>query len=168
MTLTDRFAHYWRLFPVLALRYTPLPWRVKRWLVWLISPRYAVGVHVVIRDQDGAVLALRSAYSDQWQLPGGGLKYHEQLNEAMRREAREELGLELRDLRPRAIVTDASGRGLYLVFEAGLTDGAVRLSEEHTRWQYLDSGDLPAFYRHMAELTRAESGELTCAMVPDE
>ncbi len=137
----------WR---IVVLRRTPLSWRTKRWLIWALSPRYALGVHVTITDTEGRVLALRSAYSRLWQLPGGGVGYGESLARAMRREAHEEIGLELRELRLVALQRDASGRGLHGLFRAELSPGKIRLSEEHTEWQYLPVADLPPFYRRCA------------------
>src|SRR5581483_2863395 len=135
---------------IVVLRRTPLSWRTKRWLIWALSPRYALGVHVTIADAGGRVLALRSAYSRLWQLPGGGVGYGESLESAMRREAREELGLELRALRLVALQRDASGRGLHALFRAELGPGAIRLSEEHTAWRYRPIAALPPFYRRCA------------------
>ncbi|HLZ70539.1 MAG TPA: NUDIX domain-containing protein [Dehalococcoidia bacterium] len=137
----------WR---IVLLRRTPLSWRAKRWLIWALSPRYALGVHVTITDAQGRVLALRSAYSRLWQLPGGGVGYGESLERAMRREAREETGLALRDLRLVALQRDTSGRGLHGLFRAEPAPGAIRLSEEHTEWRYLPVAELPPFYRRCA------------------
>lgn len=135
---------------IVVLRRTPLSWRTKRWLIWALSPRYALGVHVTIADASGRILALRSAYSRLWQLPGGGVGYGESLETAMRREAREELGLQLEALRLVALQRDASGRGLHALFRAELGPGAIRLSEEHTEWRYLPIDELPPFYRRCA------------------
>jgi nucleoside triphosphatase len=142
-----RLRHYRRLAPVLIMRTAPLPWRWKRWMVWAISPRYGIGVYAIIQDEAGAVLSLLSAYSERWQLPGGGVKYGESLEQAMHREAREELGLELKNLRLTLLLDDTSGRGLHAVYRAALGAGVIRLSEEHTQWRYLSTGGLSPFYR---------------------
>lgn len=150
LRVRERLEHYWRLAPIVALRRAPLSWRTKRWLLWTLAPRYALGVHVTILDAEGRVLALRSAYSRQWQLPGGGVKYGESLTGAMRRELIEETGLAAGDLRLVALQREASGRGLHGLFRAALTPGAVRLSEEHSEWRYLAIDALPTFYQRCA------------------
>lgn len=53
-----------------------------------------MGVRVVM-IQDGKVWLVRQTYVPGWYLPGGGLKKGETLEEAARREAREETGAEL-------------------------------------------------------------------------
>lgn len=148
--MRQRASRRLRELRIVLLRRTPLSWRTKRWLIWALSPRYALGVHVTIADGGGRVLALRSAYARHWQLPGGGVGYGESLEEAMRREAREELGRELQGLRLVALQRDASGRGLHALFRAELAPGAIRLSEEHTEWRYLPLTALPPFYRRCA------------------
>src|SRR5215468_6182876 len=96
MPMIDRLLRrrWARVTAVYALRLTPLPWRQKRWIVWLLGPRFGVGVHAIVCDGTGRVLALRSSYSGRWQLPGGGVLYGETLEEAVRREVREEIGRE--------------------------------------------------------------------------
>lgn len=53
-----------------------------------------MGVRVMM-IQDGKVWLIRQTYVPGWYLPGGGLKKGETLEEAARREAREETGAEL-------------------------------------------------------------------------
>lgn len=145
--MRQRLLHLRRLFPIVALRTFPLPWSWKRWIIWYLTPRFGVGVHAIILSPQGLVLSLRSSYSRRWQLPGGGVQYHEELEQAMRREAREEIGVELRNLRMIALLTDGSGRGLHAVFRAEAGEGEIHLSEEHTEWRYLRLEQLPALYR---------------------
>lgn len=53
-----------------------------------------IGVRVMM-IQDSKVLLVRQTYMPGWFMPGGGLKRGETLEEAARREAREETGAEL-------------------------------------------------------------------------
>ena len=75
----------------LALLYGYLMWM--RSIVWRVRRPILVGVRaLVVRDQ--LVLLIRHRYGRQpWSLPGGGVKRHEQLADAARREAREESGV---------------------------------------------------------------------------
>jgi 8-oxo-dGTP pyrophosphatase MutT (NUDIX family) len=166
LAFRERFWRRLRELRIVVLRRTPLSWRTKRWLIWALSPRYALGVHVTITGEGGTVLALRSAYSRLWQLPGGGVGYRESLEQAMRREAREEVGLELCALRLVALQRDASGRGLHALFRADLPPGAVRLSEEHTEWCYLSIDELPPFYRRCATNALAADGGSSVPELP--
>jgi 8-oxo-dGTP pyrophosphatase MutT (NUDIX family) len=56
-----------------------------------------MGVRVMML-QDGKVWLVRQTYISGWFMPGGGLKRNETLEEAARREAREETGAELGEL----------------------------------------------------------------------
>ena len=57
-----------------------------------------LGVRVLM-EKDGRVVLVWHTYEDLWYFPGGGVEREETLEEAARREAREELGAELGRLR---------------------------------------------------------------------
>jgi len=56
------------------------------------------GVRVMLL-RDGKVLLIRQTYMDGWFIPGGGIDRGETLDEAARREVREEVRAELNNLR---------------------------------------------------------------------
>jgi 8-oxo-dGTP pyrophosphatase MutT (NUDIX family) len=57
----------------------------------------ALGVRVMMVDEN-RVLLVRQTYMDGWFMPGGGVKRSETLDQAARREAREETGATLNNL----------------------------------------------------------------------
>ena len=65
--------------------------------VWSIARPITVGVRVFL-VRDGMLLLVRHTYQDAWYLPGGGVEGGETLEEAIRREAAEEVGAELGEL----------------------------------------------------------------------
>src|SRR5438270_8429155 len=73
------------------------PWFVRRAGVWLVQPRFAVTAGAVVCDERGRVLLLRHVLrkGSGWGIPGGFLARGEQPEDAIRREVREETGLEL-------------------------------------------------------------------------
>src|SRR4051794_22098030 len=75
-------------------------YRIAYWLVWgwcAVMRPHQRGVKCVVRAGDGRVLFVRHSYGDQaaWELPGGRAKRSEPAADAARREAREELGVDL-------------------------------------------------------------------------
>lgn len=55
--------------------------------------------------REGQVLLVRHSYQDAWFLPGGGIKRSETLEQAARREAREECGATIKQLEQRGAYT---------------------------------------------------------------
>ncbi|HOU14796.1 MAG TPA: NUDIX domain-containing protein [Anaerolineae bacterium] len=85
--------------------------RLARWLyhckrLWQRLARpITVGVRL-LAVQDGAVLLVKHTYQAEWYLPGGGVKRGETLEQAVRREAAEEVGATLGALRLLGIYTN--------------------------------------------------------------
>ena len=59
------------------------------------SKFYRVSVKAVMRDEDGRILLVQER-SDKWSLPGGGLEFGETIEEGLRREVQEELGVSIK------------------------------------------------------------------------
>jgi 8-oxo-dGTP pyrophosphatase MutT (NUDIX family) len=67
--------------------------RLRR-LYWLVVRPVTMGVIALVVDDEGRVLLVRHTYRDGWYLPGGGVRRLEPLDAALRRELREEVGVE--------------------------------------------------------------------------
>jgi len=133
---------------LLAIRYTPLPWRVKEWLIWLCGPKVLFAALALVHDAQGRVLVLRSRYSRAWQLPGGCAARDEPALETLRRECREELSLEIRGPRLLGVYVDMHGLSQCALYACELGDGTIRLSEEHTDHRYVPLDELPFTLRN--------------------
>ena len=133
--------------PALRIRLERLGFRaahgaLRAW--WFVRRPHVHGVKGVLRATGpgaGDVLFIRHTYGDraEWQLPGGGLGRREDPAAAMRREAREELGVELHDLRALGSVEGAGYHKTVTLhcFEARVDPAAlaVRWAEiEEVRW----------------------------------
>jgi 8-oxo-dGTP pyrophosphatase MutT (NUDIX family) len=99
-------------------------------------------VKCIVRDADRRVLFVRHTYGrnrDAWELPGGSLRRGEQPEPAVRREMREELGIELLDLLEvgRVEVAGLHKSTLLHCFEAGTGGARLRIAEAEiaeARW----------------------------------
>src|SRR5919107_4177133 len=111
--------HFWllRLFRV-------LPRRLRLGVVHALSPSFTVGAVCVIERADGAVLLVRHSYRRRWGLPGGLLERGEEADAGARREAVEEVGLEVELEGEPAVVVDPDARRVDIVFRARPAPGA--------------------------------------------
>jgi 8-oxo-dGTP pyrophosphatase MutT (NUDIX family) len=93
---------------------------------WFVARPISVGMLGIVRDEQGRVLLVEQTYRDGWYLPGGGVRRKEPLDEALRRELREEVGVEPTET-PRL-------HGLYWSFAESKSDYvAVFVVERWTR-----------------------------------
>ena len=78
-----------------------VPKRLRRWTVRVSHPRFAVTAGAVVTDARGRVLLLKHRFrpGSGWGMPGGFIEKDEQPEDALRRELREEVGLEIEHAR---------------------------------------------------------------------
>lgn len=79
-----------RLFSLLPKQITK---RLVLGLALLRNP-FSLGVRVIVTDANGHVLLIRHKYLPGWYLPGGGVEKGEVMAETVKRELREEVGVE--------------------------------------------------------------------------
>jgi ADP-ribose pyrophosphatase YjhB (NUDIX family) len=74
---------------------------LRRQVAWVLNAKFIHGVAGVIRDRQGRILLLKHRFwkHQRWGMPGGHAKHGETFEETLRREAREETGLEVRPVR---------------------------------------------------------------------
>lgn len=93
----------------------------------LFGSRYrrTEGAHVLVRDEAGRILAVRTTYlGPGWMLPGGRIERSETPHVAAARETREETGLEVRVERL-LLVDGHRRRNVSFVFAASLVGGTL-------------------------------------------
>lgn len=110
---------------------------------------FRLAVRAVIRDEAGRCLLLRRSPANKgfvgsWEWPGGKADPGESFDVALRREVREETGLEIKLLG----VVGAFGfempqvQVVTLCMEARLAGGTLRLSEEHDAFEWVPLTDM--------------------------
>ena len=113
---------------------------------------FRLAVRAVIRDEQGRCLLLRRSpmnkgFVGQWEWPGGKVDPGEDFDAALRREVREETGLEIELL---GLVGSfdfemPQARIATLCLEAQPAGGALRLSEEHDELAWVPSPNWPTW-----------------------
>lgn len=153
--LVERAARVWAV----------LPFSVRKRVMQAVNPRYLVGVVGLIHDGDGRVLLLEHRFRPPypWGLPGGFIARGESFEEALRRELREELALEV-SIEPGffdvELQQNVESVSLTLVARAK-SDAPAPISREIVRGAWFGAGYLPEdTYPHHAALVRAFWGRL--------
>ena len=105
-------------------------------------PRHSVSVSGVIPDDHGRVLLIRRRDNQHWEPPGGVLELNETIPDGLRREIREETGL---DIEPDALtgIYKNMPRGIIaLVFRCKITGGHLVSNDEVTAFRWTDEADI--------------------------
>jgi 8-oxo-dGTP diphosphatase len=121
------------------------PQSLRRWTVRLSHPRFAVTAGAVITDAHGRVLLLKHRFrpGTGWGMPGGFLEAGEQPEEALRRELREEVGLEIEKLKLFVTRTFQRPKQVEIVFTAQAIGRPDQLSFEIQSTAWFSPDDLP-------------------------
>ena len=135
--LKDLLAKVWRGSPA----------GVRRLGVWLAEPRFTVTAGAVVLDAEGRVLLLKHAFrrGSGWGIPGGFMEKGEQPEAAIRRELREEAGLELEDARLVTVRALTETQQVEILFVARPSRAAVAraASAEVSAVEWFERGQLP-------------------------
>ena len=122
-----------------------VPGKLRRWTMRLSHPRFAVTAGAVIIDNLGRVLLLKHRFrpGTGWGMPGGFMQEGEQPEEALRRELREEVGLEVEKLE--LLITRAFKvpRQVEIVFTARAIGDTNELNFEIQKAAWFFPDELP-------------------------
>ncbi len=96
----------------------------------------------LIYNSEGKFLALKAAYKKfLWDLPGGGVEIPEEHEPGLRREIREETGLEVENIQPIQVHSGHNKEeGFYIIlicYSCNALSGDVQLSQEHTEYRWV-------------------------------
>jgi 8-oxo-dGTP diphosphatase len=120
-----------------------LPARMRRWTMRLAHTRFTVTAGAVIFNDKREVLLLKHRFraGSGWGLPGGFMEQGEQPIDALRRELREEIGLEVDDVEVLAARSFKKPKQVEVLFRARANADVKSLTMEVERaeWFALDS-----------------------------
>ena len=134
-----------------------LPVRLRRWSMRLTHTRFTVTAGAIIFNQAGEILILKHRFraGSGWGLPGGFLERGEQPIDALRRELREELDLEIEDVEIFTARSFRKPKQVEVLFR-GRAGGPVKprtMEVERAEWFSLDAlpEGLPRDQRRLVE-----------------
>lgn len=120
-----------------------LPVRMRRWTMRLTHARFTVTAGAIIFNNKGEVLLLKHRFraGSGWGLPGGFMEKDEQPIEALRRELREEIGLEVSDAKVYEARSFKKPRQVELLFlcRANTAVKPLNMEVERAEWFAIDS-----------------------------
>jgi len=114
-------------------------------LIWLITQKFLVGVVGVVLNDAGQILLLKHTYRGiyPWGLPTGWLKRGEQPMDALKREMKEETGMDVKVIKPLLVSGDDQWPRVDLIFLCSLIDGTFSASEEVSSAKFFGMDELP-------------------------
>ena len=147
---------------VLGALWRHSPKRVRRWGVRLVEPRFMATAGAVITDERGRVLLLNHVFraGSGWGIPGGFMEKGEQPEEALRRELREEIGLELEHAEITIVRTLKKPQQIEIIFRCRPrgTAGQESFEIKSAEWFALDNFP-PGLSKDQRELIKRVLGD---------
>ena len=134
--LTQLLGAVWRRFPG----------KLKRWTMTFSHPRFSVTAGAIITDDRNRVLLLKHRFrpGSGWGIPGGYIDKGEQAEEALRRELREEAGLEVEDVEILAARTFQRPQQVEIVFLCRAIGEPQQLNYEIEKAEWFVIDNLPS------------------------
>jgi 8-oxo-dGTP diphosphatase len=105
---------------------------------------FRFGSHAIIFNSEGHVLLLKRTYGNKgWSLPGGSVEPGETIHEALFRECREELGVEVENEILTGVYYHSILNAQAAIFRCSLPEGAdITLSSEHSDYKWARLSEL--------------------------
>jgi 8-oxo-dGTP diphosphatase len=121
------------------------PTFVRRWSMRLAHARFTVTAAGIVIDDNGRVLLLKHRFrgGSGWGIPGGFVEAGEQAEEGLRRELREEIGLELDSAEICKARTFSDVRQIEIVFRCRSQGIALPQSIEIRKAGWFPLSELP-------------------------
>ncbi len=112
----------------------------------------------LILNSEGKLLALKDSTNKKWEFPGGHLEKGEQPEEGLKREVKEETGLEIKVETPvySSAYENRHGNWTFgVVYLCLVEEEDVSISQEHEEWGWIKPEEFrekPAFQGYMEAL----------------
>lgn len=101
------------------------------------APRHSVSVAAAILDDAGRFLAIRRRDNGRWEPPGGVLELGETIPDGLRREVREETGLDVDPIALTGVYKNMARGIVALTFRCRIRSGTLTPNEEASAFRWL-------------------------------
>lgn len=106
--------------------------------------------------KNGKILIIKRSfkedvYANEWDLPGGKLKFGENPVNGLKREVSEETGLKIKIIKPISVWTFFKSRKTQVIgitFLAKVVSGKIRLGKEHTDFKWISPEEIDKYKIH--------------------
>jgi 8-oxo-dGTP diphosphatase len=107
------------------------------------QPRHSVSVAGIVVDDHGRALLIRRRDNRRWEPPGGILELGETIHGGLRREVREETGLDVEPMALSGVYKNMTHAIIALVFRCKITGGALAASDEAADFRWATEAEIP-------------------------
>lgn len=96
----------------------------------------------VIIDDDGRALLIQRKDNAHWEPPGGILELGERITDGLRREVKEETGLDVEPVALTGVYKNMSRGIIAMVFRCHAKDGSLKTNPEVTAFQWASKSEI--------------------------
>ena len=107
------------------------------------TPRHSVSVSGIIIDDHGRALLIRRRDNHRWEPPGGVLELSEAIHDGLRREVREETGLDIEPIALSGVYKNMARAIVNLVFRCKITGGGLATNDEASAFRWTTESEVP-------------------------
>ncbi|OGF20697.1 hypothetical protein A2316_02780 [Candidatus Falkowbacteria bacterium RIFOXYB2_FULL_38_15] len=104
---------------------------------------FSIGVFGIIFDKQNKILLCHRRDYDLWNLPGGGLKPGESILDGVKREIKEETGLDVNISKLIGIYDKPEEKDIVFSFACNIIKGKITLNNEADKIEYFEINKLP-------------------------
>jgi 8-oxo-dGTP diphosphatase len=107
------------------------------------TPKHSVSVAAVITDDQGRALLIQRRDNGRWEPPGGVLELDETIEDGLRREVREETGLDIEPGPLTGVYKNMVREVVALVFRCKVIGGQLNTNDEAAAFRWAFEHEIP-------------------------